>query len=78
MPALAWKEPKKWRKIYYYTCFGPDMNTRAPPTKLKAAQITPNPNPNLNNKGNTRRNPYPPNFSKTPAKIIEPETGAST
>ena len=22
--------------------------------------------------------PYPPNFSNTPAKIIEPETGAST
>lgn len=26
----------------------------------------------------TKNNPYPPNFSKTPAKIIEPETGAST
>ncbi len=25
-----------------------------------------------------RINPYPPNFNKTPAKIIEPETGAST
>jgi len=25
-----------------------------------------------------RINPYPPNFNKTPAKIIDPETGAST
>lgn len=25
-----------------------------------------------------RNKPYPPNFNKTPAKIIEPETGAST
>jgi len=25
-----------------------------------------------------RKIPYPPNFNKTPAKIIEPETGAST
>jgi hypothetical protein len=53
------------------------QTNKTPPTKLKATQITPNPNPNLNNKGNTRRRPYPPNFSKTPAKIIEPETGAS-
>ena len=26
----------------------------------------------------TRNNPYPPNFSKTPARTIDPETGAST
>lgn len=25
-----------------------------------------------------RKIPYPPNFNKTPAKTIEPETGAST
>jgi hypothetical protein len=48
------------------------------PTNLKATQTTPNPCPNLNNTGKTRRKPYPPNFNKTPAKIIEPETGAST
>jgi hypothetical protein len=28
--------------------------------------------------GLRRRRPYPPSFSKIPAKIIEPETGAST
>ena len=27
---------------------------------------------------NNRNKPYPPNFSRTPAKIIEPATGAST
>lgn len=26
----------------------------------------------------TRKRPYPPNFNKTPAKIIEPLKGAST
>ena len=26
----------------------------------------------------TRNNPYPPSFNNTPAKIIDPETGAST
>jgi hypothetical protein len=25
-----------------------------------------------------RNTPYPPNFNNTPAKTIEPETGAST
>jgi hypothetical protein len=29
-------------------------------------------------KGKIRNKPYPPNFNKTPAKIIDPETGAST
>lgn len=28
--------------------------------------------------GKIRINPYPPSFNKTPAKIIEPATGAST
>lgn len=30
------------------------------------------------NKGENRINPYPPNFNKTAAKIIDPSTGAST
>jgi hypothetical protein len=46
-----------------------------PPTKLKATQTTPNLNGILNNTRKTRRRQYPTNFSKTPAKIIEPETG---
>jgi len=28
--------------------------------------------------GKTRRSPYPPSLSKTPAKIMDPATGAST
>ena len=52
--------------------------TKAPPTKLKEIQINLKTKPNLNNKGKTRIRPQPPNFNKTPAKIIEPETGAST
>ncbi len=34
--------------------------------------------PIICNKEKTRNNPYPPNFNKIPAKIIDPETGAST
>jgi len=30
------------------------------------------------NKTKTRQIPYPPNFNKTPARIIDPATGAST
>jgi hypothetical protein len=52
--------------------------TKTPPTKLKATQTTPNLKPHLNNTGKIRRRPYPPNFNRTAAKIIEPETGAST
>jgi len=29
-------------------------------------------------KNQTRIKPYPPNFNNTPAKIIDPDTGAST
>jgi hypothetical protein len=52
--------------------------TNRPPTKLKEIQITTNLKPNLTNIGKTRRRPQPPNFKRTPAKITEPETGAST
>jgi hypothetical protein len=31
-----------------------------------------------NQKGKNRIKPYPPNFNITPAKIIDPATGAST
>jgi hypothetical protein len=33
--------------------------------KEEATQKIPNPNPNLNNPGKTRRSPYPPSFNKT-------------
>lgn len=48
------------------------------PTKLKLIKkkfILINTDENFQN---TRIKPYPPNFSKTPAKIIDPATGAST
>jgi hypothetical protein len=32
----------------------------------------------VSKKGRNRRRPTPPNFSRTPAKIIDPNVGAST
>ena len=62
--------------LYLHQILG--LCTSTPPTKLKATQTPPNLKPNLNNTGKTRRRSYPPNFNKTPAKIIQAETGAST
>jgi hypothetical protein len=49
-----------------------------PPDILKAIQAEFNSVNWLNNMGLIRINPYPPSFKSTPAKIIEPLTGAST
>lgn len=58
---------------------------RRQPTLMKTAPISLNTIKNSLNpilliaiKPNTRIIPYPPNFNKTPARIIDPATGAST
>jgi hypothetical protein len=51
--------------------------TSTPPIKLIEIQTNPKLK-KLTKTGKIRNKPYPPNLSKTPAKIIEPETGAST
>lgn len=65
-------------KDFISTCRRHRIPTRAPPTPpaiminhLKLTQL-------VINILATIIKPYPPSFSKTPAKIIEPATGAST
>jgi hypothetical protein len=52
--------------------------TIEPPTILNTIHIKFKDNILLINKGLIRIRPYPPSLSNTPAKIIEPLTGAST
>ena len=52
--------------------------TNSIPETLKETKKEEIDNKETNEKDEKRIMPYPPNFKRTPAKIIEPDTGAST
>lgn len=73
-----WQTEEYAIKDFKSVCRKHTSLTNTPPTKLILIQIKLYLMPTLDKNTKTRNNPYPPNFNKTPAKIIEPETGAST
>jgi hypothetical protein len=78
MTNLIWATDEYATKDFKSICRKQIKLTKNPPTKLKTIQKIFNFIEILIITENTRINPYPPNFNNTPAKIIEPETGAST
>jgi hypothetical protein len=64
----------KWSETSWENC--PENDQK--PTNLIETHQKLNIKPEFIKKGKIRTNPYPPNFNKIPAKIIDPATGAST